>query len=120
MAAGHEEPAQVCGGLRFVSSFQDRLWRPGLEPFRGIARFRIVHCVVDAEIAFRRSLRRGAENPVRAAHADPGPSSAEESIRRHRAFDRVSVDASWIEVDTTDGYDPGLDQLVTFVNDLRE
>jgi hypothetical protein len=33
------------------------------------------------------------------------------------AFDRVSVDAPWIEVDTTDGYAPGLSEIVAFVDD---
>jgi hypothetical protein len=31
-------------------------------------------------------------------------------------FDPVSVDAPWIEVDTTDGYAPGLSATVAFVN----
>lgn len=101
------------------AAFQDRLWRPGLEPLRDLARFRIVHCTVDAEVAFRRSLRRTEQNPLRVAHTDPGPGDAEEDIRRYRAFDRVSVDGPWMEVDTTDGYQPGLGQIVTFINDQR-
>jgi hypothetical protein len=36
--------------------------------------------------------------------------------RPHDAFDRVSVEASWIDVDTTDGYQHGLDDIVRFVN----
>ena len=35
-------------------------------------------------------------------------------VRAHEAFDRVSVDAPWIEVDTTDGYRPGLAEIVAF------
>jgi hypothetical protein len=30
---------------------------------------------------------------------------------------QVSVDAPWIEVDTTDGYRPGLRKIVAFIND---
>ena len=90
------------------------VWRPGLEPLLGLARLRIVHCVVDVDVAFQRSLRRSEENPLRRAHADPGPSSAAEHARFHRAFDRVSVAAPWIEVDTTDGYVPGLGEIVAF------
>jgi predicted kinase len=30
------------------AAFQDRVWRPRLEPFRGLARIRIVHAVVAA------------------------------------------------------------------------
>jgi predicted kinase len=99
------------------AAFQDRIWRPGLEPLRGLARLRIVHCVVDADVAFQRSLRRSGENPLRRAHADPGPRGAAEHARFHRAFDRVSVAAPWIEVDTTDGYVPGLGEIVAFADD---
>ena len=99
------------------AAFQDRLWRPGLEPLRDLALFRIVHCVVDAEVAFERGQRRIERNPLRLAHADPVLGNAEEYTRRHRAFDRVSADAPWIEIDTTDGYQPGLAHVVAFVND---
>jgi len=36
--------------------------------------------------------------------------------RRRGTFDRVSVQAPWVEVDTTDGYKPELDDIVRFVN----
>jgi predicted kinase len=98
------------------AAFQDRVWRPRLEPLLGLAQIRIVHCTVAADVAFQRSLQRGEENPLRAAHADPGPSGAAEHALRHDAFDRVSVDAPWIEVDTTDGYRPELGAVVAFVN----
>jgi predicted kinase len=106
------------GGVTTVAeaAFQDRVWRPRLEPLRGLAHLRIVHCVVDAEVALERTLRRSAENPLRRAHADPGPGDAAAAVLRHDAFDRVSVDAPWIEVDTMDGYRPGLAEIVAFVN----
>jgi predicted kinase len=94
------------------AAFQDRLWRPGLEPLRGLARIRIVHCTVDTEVAFQRRIGRRAENPVRRAHADYAPQAA-----AHASFDRVSVDAPWMEVDTADGYRPGIRDIVAFVND---
>jgi predicted kinase len=98
------------------AAFQDRVWRPRLEPLRGLARLRVVHCTVAADVAFRRSLQRGRDDPLRRAHADPGPDDAAEHAARHHAFDRVAVDAPWIEVDTTDGYRPGLNEIVAFVN----
>ena len=99
------------------AAFQDRVWRPRLEPFRGRARLRIVHCVVSHEVAFRRVLQRGQDNPVRRAHADPMPGhDLADFTRRRDAFDRVSVAAPWMEVDTTDGYQPGISEIVRFVN----
>lgn len=108
----------VAAGVTTVAeaAFQDRVWRPGLERVRGRARLRIVHCVVDADTAVARTLRRSARDPLRRAHADPGPHEAAQHIREHRAFDRVRVEAPWIEVDTTDGYRPGLGEVLDFVN----
>jgi len=97
------------------AAFQDRLWRPGLKPLQSLAQIRIVHCTVDAHLAFQRRLRRQESNPLRRAHADPGPHDAAERALGHSMFDRVSVDVPWIEVDTTDGYRPGLSEIVAFV-----
>jgi predicted kinase len=98
------------------AAFQDRVWRPHLAPLLPLARIRVVHCAVDPELAFQRIVRRGTASTVRAAHADPGPHDAEDCIRRHRAFDRVTLDSPQIEVDTTSGYRPGIDQVLTFIN----
>ena len=98
------------------AAFQDHIWRPRLEPLRGLAQIRIVHCLVTAEVAFERSLRRAEQNPLRAAHADPAPGDAGRRARAHQAFNRVAVQAPWIEVDTTDGYRPGLSDIVAFAS----
>jgi predicted kinase len=92
------------------AAFQDRLWRPGLVPLAARADLRIVHCVTAPGVAWERIRRRQAENPLRRAHADAhlaGPATG---------FDRVRLAAPEIEVDTTDGYHPALDEIVTFVN----
>jgi predicted kinase len=101
------------------AAFQDHVWRPRLEPLRRLAELRIVHCTVDAGTAFTRSLQRREQSPLRLVHADPGPDDAAEHARRHLAFDRVSLAAPWIEVDTTDGYEPALAEIVAFVNGGR-
>jgi predicted kinase len=98
------------------AAFQDKVWSPRLTPLRALAQLRIVHCVVDADVAFQRILRRRADNGVRLAHADPGPADAASWIRRHHEFGKVSLDVPSIEVDTTSGYRPGLDQVITFIN----
>jgi hypothetical protein len=73
--------------------------------------------MVTAEVAFRRVLQRGGDDPLRSVHADPRSDRDLAGFARQRdAFDRVSVEAPWMEVDTTDGYQPGLDEIVRFVN----
>jgi predicted kinase len=96
------------------AAFQDRIWRLGLEPLMDVADLRIVHCTVAADLAFRRSLRRGKEDPTRSAHPDPDPSDKAEWIRRHADFERVALEAPWMEVDTTSGYRPTLPEIVAF------
>lgn len=98
------------------AAFQDRVWRPGLESLQGLAQLRIVHCTVSADVAFERKRRRGEADPLRLAHADPRPRDAAKHAFGFNAFDRVSVNAPWIEIDSTDGYRPGLKEIVAFVN----
>ena len=98
------------------AAFQDHVWRPRLEPLRGLARIRVVHCTVGADVAFERSIKRRQDNPLRRAHADPGPRDAAGHRAVHRAFRKVGVDAPSLEVDTTDGYRPSFGQILSFVN----
>jgi predicted kinase len=99
------------------AAFQDANWRAGLEPLLGLAQLRVVHCSVPPDAALSRALRRRESNPVRRAHADPGPDrDPEEYAIVRAAFERLSLEAPALEVDTTDGYQPALDVIVDFVN----
>jgi predicted kinase len=99
------------------AAFQDHAWRPNLEPLQGFAHLRIVHCVVASDIAFHRALQRSENNPVRRVHVDPRPDHDLASFVRSRdGFNRICVEAPSIEVDTTQGYTPGLDEILTFVS----
>lgn len=92
------------------AAFQDRVWRPRLAPLQRLARLRIVQCTVDTDVALARAVGRDRHNPTRRAHAHPG------TVAHGTDFDRVSIDAPTIEVDTTDGYRPDLAAIVDFVN----
>ncbi|MET4924109.1 ATP-binding protein [Streptomyces sp. PSRA5] len=106
----------VGAGLTTVAeaAFQDRLWRPGLAASRGRADIRTVRRSTDTGVAPARRLRRAGEDPVRTAHEPAAPIDPTAHALGHDTFDRVSVDAPWIEVDTTDGYDPGFMEIVAF------
>jgi predicted kinase len=95
------------------AAFQDRLWRPGLERLARLAQIRIVQCTVDPTVARARTARRLADGPdARKAHADrellgdgsPG------------LFAPISFPAPTLRVDTTEGYEPSLPEVVAFVN----
>jgi predicted kinase len=96
------------------AAFQDRVWRPRLEPFRDLARIRLVHCAAGPDTAWARVLRRREERPLRRAHDESY--DATEHALRHAGFERVSIDAPRLDVDTTDGYDPGLNEIVAFID----
>jgi predicted kinase len=101
------------------AAFQDRLWRPGLEPLADLASLRIVRCAVEADIAQARMTRRANENPLRKAHQDGHRLEDVDSWRRsHESFVPISLPVPTIDVDTTDGYDPGLPEIVAFVNSV--
>jgi predicted kinase len=53
------------------AAYQDRLWRPGLEPLLAVARIVIIRCRLADEVARARSAARQGD-PRRAAHQDAG------------------------------------------------
>ena len=95
------------------AAFQHKNWAPKLEPLMEIARLRVVQCYTDPAVARSRVAARG----VRTAHADrqflTGPESQD---RAYAEFDRVSIDWPSIDVETTDGYRPSMEEIVAFVN----
>ena len=101
------------------AAFQDRVWRPYLQPLRGLADIRVVHCQVTAETAGTRIQRRQGENPTRRAHADAHRINHQAHAAGHDGFHRVQLDVPEIEVDTSDDYRPNLDEIVAFVNAER-
>lgn len=101
------------------AAFQDKLWRPKLEPMLELAELRIVHCEVGAALARSRIERRAIEDPVgRAAHPDRKLLEALDSGElSHEAFDPIALSAPAIHVDTTEGYEPDLSQILAFINE---
>jgi predicted kinase len=92
------------------AAFQDRLWRPILSPLAGLAAIRVLRCVTDPAVARDRITRRLAE-PGRTAHGD------REYLQRVPAeWEPVSLDVPALLVDTADGYQPGLPEIVAFAS----
>ncbi|WP_144122716.1 AAA family ATPase [Catellatospora sichuanensis] len=99
------------------AAFQDRLWRPGLEPLTALARMRVIRCTVSASIAEGRIVERAAAGTHRAAHDD------DDLLRRLRdgsasldAFNGISLGVPTLVVDTTRGYSPQIRDILAFVN----
>jgi len=91
------------------AAFQDHVWRPRLEALAALARLRIVQCHVEPAVAH---ARRRAESGVHARLSD----AIEDWEHAYTAFDRLSLAAPSIDVDTADGYTPGIDEIIEFVS----
>ncbi|MFJ6385794.1 AAA family ATPase [Kitasatospora sp. NPDC092039] len=103
------------------AAYQDRLWRPGLAPLVGLAELRVVRCAVHPDAARERIVRRAAEAPARAVHADG------ELLRRIARGERpieswvpIALDAPCLLVDTTRGWDPPLERITAFATGAAE
>jgi len=97
------------------AAFQHGLWAPGLIPLLDRARVQIVRCHVDPVVAWERINRRADEQPVRRlVHGDPSLDAPFESfVAKLAAFEPVVLPVPTLEVDTTDGLDPGLEAILT-------
>jgi predicted kinase len=89
------------------AGFQDQVWRLGLQPVKKIAQLRIVRCVADP-LVIRERMMSHRQDPRRGAHADAASPPDPER------FEWLTIDAPRIDVDTTDGYRPALEQIVEF------
>lgn len=99
------------------AAWQDKNWRPVLEPLTDLADIRIIHCTADFDAARHRARRRYETNPVhQAAHTAPRPGRGRPP---NEWFVGISLPAPRLEVDTTDGYTPDLQHIKEFVNSGR-
>jgi predicted kinase len=95
------------------AAFQDHVWTSNLAPLAEFAEFRLVQCHTDPATAKRRIAERAA---TRWAHADDAMLLAlQDGNAYFIAFRRVAMDVPTIHVDTTEGYNPTIEELVTFV-----
>ncbi|HEY5786363.1 MAG TPA: AAA family ATPase [Microlunatus sp.] len=90
------------------AAFQHRLWVRGLPPLDGLATLRIVRCTVSGEIARERQQQRLLSQSTRSAHADAQHLSLAEP------FERLQLDVPTLDVDTSDGWRPGLPAIAAF------
>ncbi|MCX5317671.1 hypothetical protein [Streptomyces sp. NBC_00154] len=91
------------------AAFQGPAWHRLLEEIGSAPNARIIECHVDPETAHARRSERDASNEVRqASHSAPNPVFTVADWRG------ITLDLPTLRVDTTDGYEPGLDEIIDF------
>ncbi|MFB7518100.1 AAA family ATPase [Streptomyces sp. NPDC056144] len=98
------------------AAFQDRLWRPGLEPLADVADLRVVRCTAPAPTLARRVAERARLDRHRAAHGDHALlADMEAGVYDPGRFVPISLTAPVLLVDTSDGYAPGIEEIGRFL-----
>jgi predicted kinase len=110
----------ITAGVTLVAeaAFQDGRWRAGLAPLTNRAHLRIVRCTVDPAVSFERAATRAVGSDARRkAHGDSAiETGVDDWARAYESFERISIAAPSIDVDTSDGYAPSLEEIVNFID----
>jgi len=109
----------VSKGLSVVieAAFQHTLWAPKLTHLADVSRVSIVVCTVDPNLARSRWVERSLADPTRERfHGDNAVHAARDGIELSiENYDPPEMDMPTLTVDTTDGYNPALEQIASFV-----
>jgi predicted kinase len=99
------------------AAFQHKIWGPRLDELRETARVRIIVCQVDPRLARARHVERGLADPARERfHPDRVVQAAREGQELPIGdYDPPRLDVPMLKVDTSDGYRPAFEQIVSFV-----
>lgn len=98
------------------AAFQHKLWQPKLQELAVLAEISIVVCSVDPLLARSRVIERGLADPIRNRfHGDKVARVTKvEQDSPVSGYHPPDMDLPTITVDTTNGYNPGLDEIVAF------
>lgn len=101
------------------AAFQHELWARGLDPLQKIARIRMVVCEINPQLARERFIQRGLSDSNRTRfHGDRAVHAAKDGIDLPIVdYEPPRLDVPTLTVDTSDGYDPELGEIVSFIYD---
>jgi predicted kinase len=91
------------------AAFQDQVWRAHVGALADLGRLRVVRCRTDAAVA----RQRVANRPRRLAHAD---ASVLDHALYYDDFVPISLPVPTIDIDTSDGHVPSLNDVLAFVS----
>ncbi|PZV04288.1 MAG: hypothetical protein DCF22_25590, partial [Leptolyngbya sp.] len=99
------------------AAFQHNLWAPPLETLSCISQIKIIVCMVKPHLARSRFIQRGLSDPNRLRfHGDWGVRAAQQGVELPPGnYDPPLLPIPTLEVDTSDGYCPHLDDIESFL-----
>ena len=114
----------LAGNISVVieAAFQHKVWEPRMPGIIGLALPCIVLCSVDADVAAKRHLQRGLDNPGREFY------HGDKRVTHYRKTGEILVPESYsapqfnlptLEVSTEKEYVPGTDEIVKWIQSLN-
>lgn len=108
----------IDGGVSLIAeaAFQHKVWSARLGPLMDKARVRLFICSPggDGRVALERFLERGLSDPRREYfHGDKGVHMARAGVELTvSGYEELRLEATTWHIDTSDGYEPGIDELI--------
>ena len=96
------------------ANFRPHLAKDDFAPLLRIAEGRQVHCSIPEDMVIERYRERSEAGERHPVHVSTGAEAALEEGIEQGDGDPLPLDIPLLEVDTSDGWNPGLDQVVTF------
>jgi hypothetical protein len=96
------------------AAFQHHVWEPQVAKWKQIADVFLIICEVDADVATKRHIKRGVDEPKRELyHGDNKVVHFKKTgeVLPPGEYTPPSLDIPTLKVSTLDGYDPGLEKI---------
>lgn len=99
------------------AAFQDKLWRPKLLSLSDKAALKIIICKTNTDLISFRFANRLSNDPGREKfHGDRSISLSKEKFTMLiENYKPVTIDASTLQVNTTESYDPNIEEIINFI-----
>lgn len=103
------------------AAFQHKVWAPQLEPLQKIANIKLILCSIDPALARSRFIQRSVADPQRAYFHGDSPMQTVEEVPEQliATYQPPVMDVPTLTIDTANGYDPNIEEIVTFIHNPK-
>lgn len=103
------------------AAFQDKLWKPKLLDLMNKAEVKVVICKTNPDLIKKRFANRLSNNSDREKyHGDLSLSASKKQFAAlTENYQPVNIDTPTLQVDTTDNYNPTIEEIIIFINQKK-